>query len=434
MNILTIPGGLCSTDHIRQFARNAGKGPVALMFHPSSQIVLSENAWRRMSTVLADSGAPMVYADFHTGDEPTPCIDCREGALRDDFCFGPVAAVDAEALLRAIDSAGSDYDHAGWYAVRLALMRMSLPVRIPEYLSVYRPEAAAADGERHFDYVDPRNRRVQMEMEHACTEHLKAISAWLPPRTATVDFGGDFPVEMSVIIPVRNRVSTIADAVNSALAQTPDFSFNVIVVDNHSTDGTTEALQSISDKRLVHIVPDSTGLGIGGCWNTALHDSRCGRFAVQLDSDDLYSSADTLTAIHRCFLSTGCAMAVGSYSLVDFDCRPIPPGVIDHREWTDANGHNNLLRVNGMGAPRAFATAVARSMPMPDVSYGEDYAMALRMSRQYRIGRIFDVLYLCRRWGGNSDSSLTTEKANRFNTYKDSLRTWEIAARRQLNK
>ena len=240
-------------------------------------------------------------------------------------------------------------------------------------------------------------------------------------------------MEASVIIPVKNRVTTVTDAVRSALSQEAPFDFNVIVVDNHSTDGTTGLLRSMKSDRLVHIIPDNDSHGIGGCWNLALAHPLCGRFAVQLDSDDLYSSPDTLRRMVDCFRREGCAMAVGSYTLVDRSLQPLPPGIIDHREWTDANGHNNLLRVNGLGAPRGFLTSIARRMPMPDVSYGEDYAMGLQLSRRYRIGRIFDVLYLCRRWEGNSDSKLTVEKANRYNDYKDSLRTAELARRRKMN-
>ncbi len=353
--------------------------------------------------------------------------------LRDDFDFGHLMLVDSRALESALASVQRHYDYAAFYALRLALSRQGKVVHCPELL--YASEGVSGGGSQ-FDYVDPRNRAVQVEMEQACTEHLKAVGAWLEPEFRKVDLSGSWPVEASVVIPVRNRVSTVADAVKSALSQEAPFRFNVIVVDNHSTDGTTEVVASIAaaDDRVIHIVPESDTLGIGGCWNRALTDSQCGKFAVQLDSDDVYSDTSVLTRIVDEFYRSNCAMVVGSYMLTDFDKNPIPPGVIDHREWTDANGRNNALRVNGLGAPRAFFTPVVRDILFPDTCYGEDYAMGLAVSREYRIGRIYDVLYLCRRWEGNSDASLSLDRLNANNLYKDTLRSWELEARINLNR
>lgn len=399
---------------------------------------LSDNALHRMRQVARMTGASVVYSDYYERRDgllsPHRLIDCsRGGVLRDDFDFGHLMLVDSRALESALASVQRHYDYAAFYALRLALSRQGKVVHCPELL--YTSEGVSGGGSQ-FDYVDPRNRAVQVEMEQACTEHLKAVGSWLEPEFRKVDLSGSWPVEASVVIPVRNRVSTVADAVKSALSQEAPFRFNVIVVDNHSTDGTTEVVASIAaaDDRVIHIVPESDTLGIGGCWNRALTDSQCGKFAVQLDSDDVYSDTSVLTRIVDVFYRSNCAMVVGSYMLTDFDKNPIPPGVIDHREWTDANGRNNALRVNGLGAPRAFFTPVVRDILFPDTCYGEDYAMGLAVSREYRIGRIYDVLYLCRRWEGNSDASLSLDRLNANNLYKDTLRSWELEARINLNR
>ena len=438
-----IVSGLCSTaDIVRIAATMSECGDYALLTVDESMSVdFADRSIDRMKRIMEETGASIVYSDYlYLTDDGCKlvrnCIDYQNGSIRDDFDFGPVVMVNVEMFRRiAEDMQDEQLDYAGWYRMRLALTAEAPAVRIPETLYTGRnaEKTASEDGgEAHFAYVDPRNRMVQLEMERVATDHLRRIGAWLGERSRLDGFPGDYPVEASVIIPVRNRVNTIGDAIFSALDQQPGFEFNVIVVDNHSTDGTTEVISRLSDDpRLIHIIPESTDLGIGGCWNLALADERCGRFAIQLDSDDIYNSADTVGRIVECFRKELCAMVVGSYMLTDFNLNELPPGVIDHREWTDDNGHNNLLRVNGLGAPRAFFTGIARRYPMPDVSYGEDYAMGLRLSRDYRIGRIFDVLYLCRRWEGNSDSSLSREKANRFNSYKDRLRTWEIAARQR---
>lgn len=386
---------------------------------------------KRMEQVARDTAAAMVYGDYSTPEGPAPVIALQEGALRDDFDFGPVVLVNTDMLRQAAAGMTADYKAAGFYDLRLRLSRMAPIVCVNEPLSAVGELPATRQGETQFDYVDPRNRASQIEMEQACTDHLAAIGA-LAGTPKVLDFDGDFAIEASVIIPVRNRVNTIADAVNSALAQKADFPFNVIVVDNHSTDGTTEKIAAIaeSNPKVIHIIPEP-GHGIGGCWNVALESDRCGRFAVQLDSDDVYSGPDTLQRIVNKFRETGAAMVIGSYTLTDFDLNVIPPGLIDHKEWTDSNGANNALRINGLGAPRAFFTPVARSLRFPDTCYGEDYAMGLRISREYRIGRIFDNLYFCRRWGGNSDSNLSRDRINANNRYKDTLRTIELLARQK---
>ena len=309
-------------------------------------------------------------------------------------------------------------------------------VHINEYLYTEIETDTRTSGEKQFDYVDPKNRAVQIEMEEICTEHLKRIGAWLAPDFKDVTFEQSFPVTATVVIPVFNRIRTVKDAVESALSQKCDFPFNVIVVDNHSSDGTTELLAQMAeaDSRLVHLIPERNDLCIGGCWNLAVHHELCGEFAVQLDSDDVYSGPDTLVRIFAAFREQKCAMVVGTYQMTDFQMNPIPPGVIDHKEWTADNGRNNALRINGLGAPRAFWTPLLRKLNLPNTSYGEDYALGLRISREYRIGRIYDVLYCCRRWEGNSDAALDIEKVNANNLYKDRIRTWELEARIALNR
>lgn len=389
---------------------------------------------QRAEQVARDCGAALVYGDYSTPDGPVPVIALQKGALRDDFDFGPAVLVNSEMLRHAAAEMTADYQAAGFYDLRLRLSRLGPIVCLNEPLSAVGQPEAARRGEEQFDYVDPRNRTSQIEMEQACTAHLAALGA-LANAPQPVDFQGDFPVEASVVIPVRNRVNTIADAIRSALSQQADFEFNVIVVDNHSTDGTSEKVAALAaaDPRVAHLIPEP-GHGIGGCWNAALDSAACGRFAVQLDSDDVYSGPDTLRLIVEKFRETGAAMVIGSYTLTDFDLNVIPPGLIDHKEWTDENGANNALRINGLGAPRAFFTPVARELRFPDTCYGEDYAMGLRISRRYRIGRIFSNLYYCRRWGGNSDSNLSRDRINANNRYKDALRTIELAARRHANK
>ena len=392
-----------------------------------------------MLRIASDSDAAMIYADHNDlidGKlQSHPVIDYQIGSVRDDFDLGSLILVKTSLLHTFAMQAGEhDYRYAAVYALRLFLSREGRIFHINEKLYTEQETDTRASGEKQFDYVNPRNRDVQIEMEHAATAHLAAIGAKIDPSFyRRPDFNEqEFDVEASVVIPVFNREKTIADAVNSAHSQKTKFKFNVIVVDNHSTDKTTEILRSFHDERLIHIIPERYDLGIGGCWNTAIHDDRCGRFAVQLDSDDLYSSPKTLQQIVDAFYKQNAAMVIGSYRMCDFDLNTLPPGLIDHAEWTDENGPNNALRINGLGAPRAFFTPLLRQIGFPNTSYGEDYALGLIFSRHYRIGRIFTELYLCRRWGGNSDAALSIDKVNANNLYKDQLRSLEIMARQQM--
>lgn len=407
-------------------------------------IDLPEESAKRMTQVADDSNAVMVYTDYRVKNNDGtlsshPLAPCQTGSVRDDFDFGPQILVRGD-VVRAGHTLRqpTESDFSGLYALRLFIASnpgIGKIVHLPEYLYVSSETDRRSSGEKQFDYVNPRNAFVQKERERVFTEYLRAIGAALTPVTRQIDINKeDFPVEASVIIPVRDRARTIADAVNSALSQTADFDFNVIVVDNHSTDGTTGILADLAakDKRVIHLVPERHDLGIGGCWELAVRDFHCGRFAIQLDSDDKYKDDTTLTKIVGYFRRERCAMVIGSYELTDFDGNPIPPGLIDHKEWTQENGHNNALRINGLGAPRAFFTPVLRQIGVPNVSYGEDYALGLRISREYKIGRIYESLYLCRRWHGNSDANLSQERINANNTYKDWLRTNEINARLRI--
>lgn len=412
----------------------------AMMFLKDVSVSLGQYSIQRMARVAAETDAAMVYSDrLASGGgkvEPRPVIDWQEGSLRDDFDFGSVVMVRG-SLLHGFMSVTDedDYLYAGWYELWLYLSRHGKLFHINEILYTEEERDNRPSGEKQFDYVNPANRDVQIEMERAVTAHLKAVHALVDTSYyIEPDFNEqDFEYEASVVIPVRNREKTIRDAVDSALSQKTTFMFNVIVVDNHSTDNTTTLLEAYDDNRLIHIIPRRTDLGIGGCWNVAVDDTRCGRFAVQLDSDDLYSSKDTLQTIVDAFYRQRAAMVIGSYRMCDFDLNTIPPGLIDHAEWTDANGCNNALRINGLGAPRAFFTPLLRQIRFPNTSYGEDYALGLAFSRMYRIGRIYTELYLCRRWGGNSDAALSVDKVNANNIYKDRLRTMELMARKKMN-
>ena len=372
--------------------------------------------------------------DGNVVDAPT--IDWQPGSLRNDFDFGPVVLFRVEALKRYLAMQLDEFAYAGFYQLRLAMERIGGIYHHCGYVYTVDEDDTRKSGEKQFDYVNPAQRNVQIEMEEVCTHHLKEVGAWLPPcKYESIDLAaGEFPVEASVVIPVLNRESTIANAISSVLRQKTGFAFNILVVDNHSTDGTPGIIDSFADGRVVHIVPTRSDLGIGGCWQLAVNDARCGRFAVQLDSDDIYSDENTLQRVVDGFYAQQCAMLIGSYRICDFELNTLPPGVIDHREWSEENGRNNALRINGLGAPRAFFTPVIREVGFPNVSYGEDYAVGLQISRRYKIGRIYDVLYLCRRWGGNSDAALSHEKVNAHNLYKDSLRTAELAARKELVK
>ena len=383
-------------------------------------------------------GAVMGYShyrkkiDGNVSDAPT--IDWQPGSLRNDFDFGPVLLFRTDALKQYLAMPLEEYSYAGFYQLRLAMERIGAIYHHCEYVYTVDEDDTRRSGEKQFDYVNPAQRNVQIEMEKVCTHHLKEVGAWLPPcKYEGIDLSaGEFPVEASVVIPVLNRESTIADAISSVLRQKAAFPFNVLVVDNHSTDRTPQIIDSFADERVVHIIPSRNDLGIGGCWQLAVNDARCGRFAVQLDSDDIYSDENTLQRIVDGFYEQQCAMLIGTYRICDFELNTLPPGIIDHREWSEENGRNNALRINGLGAPRAFFTPVIRQVGFPNVSYGEDYAVGLQISRRYKIGRIYDVLYLCRRWGGNSDAALSHEKVNAHNYYKDGLRSAEFAARKEL--
>jgi len=436
---ITVPS-LHARATMLRIAERAGT-PYALLLLHDTPIDLGQFALDRFLSVAAATRAGMLYADYYDlkGGRrlPHPVIEYQLGSIRDDFNFGSLLLVESAALAEAVRAAGND-DHpfAGLFAVRLALSRRRAIVRIGEFLYSKIEADVRRSGEKLFDYVDPRNRQVQIDMERAVTRHLNAIGASLKAdfKPANIRHGA-FPVEATVVIPVRNRARTIADAVQSVLRQTPSFPFNLIVVDNHSTDGTTEILRSFAsqDDRVIHLIPVREDLGIGGCWNEAVHDPRCGRFAVQLDSDDLYIDETTLQQIVGVFHRERCAMVIGAYQMTNFDLQEIPPGIIDHKEWTPDNGPNNALRINGLGAPRAFFTPILREIKIPNVSYGEDYALGLAISRDYRIGRIYEPIYLCRRWEGNSDADLDIAKLNGFNFYKDTLRTLEILTRQQKN-
>ena len=397
------------------------------------------NTLERFLRVADDTDTVMVYADHYKmvegKMEKHPVIDYQSGSLRDDFDFGSLLCIKAQALADYIAQPDrEEYQFAALYDLRLYLSRVGEIFHLNEFLYSEAELDTRKSGEKQFDYVNPRNREVQIEMEKACTQHLGKVGALIDTTFyRQPDFGEqDFEYEASVIIPVFNREKTVADAVKSALGQKANFKFNVIVVNNHSTDRTGEILDELKADNLIQIVPERTDLGIGGCWNEAINSSFCGKFAVQLDSDDLYSSPKTLQKIVDAFYKQKAAMIIGSYRMCDFDLNTLPPGLIDHKEWTDENGCNNALRINGLGAPRAFFTPLVRQIQFPNTSYGEDYALGLAFSRRYRIGRIYDELYLCRRWGGNSDAALSVEKVNANNLYKDRLRTMELKARQHL--
>ncbi len=407
------------------------------------EIKLDDNCLHRMIQVAEDTDATITYSYYRDLLDdgtliPHPVIDYQPGSVRDDFDFGPLVLLNQADILTASEDfteIESDSPDGGWYALRLRMTIQSIVAMVPEYLYTVRRIDHRKSGEKQHDYVDPSRRDYQIRMETVLTDHLYEIDALTHQPYENPDLeDGEFPVEASVIIPVRNRRSTIGDAVRSALNQLTTFDYNVIVIDNDSKDGTREYLQSIDDPRLVLIeVSADESLGIGGCWNKGILSERCGRFAVQLDSDDIYSDESTLQKIVDTFYEKRCAMVIGSYMMTDFDLNPIPPGLINHIEWTDGNGPNNALRINGLGAPRAFFTPIVRDILFPNVSYGEDYAVALRICRDYAVGRIYTPIYFCRRWSGNSDAALSQEKVNANNYYKDYIRSIEILARSRDN-
>lgn len=436
---MTLPA-VCGTDFVKglmQSAQSASVRYLLLQLLPG-EIELTQQELLRMQNVLEDTGSTMLYADFRQTENGELCetIDYQLGSVRDDFDFGALVMIRVSALVPAfaeVESSalavGKDWQYGAWYALRLALSRQALPFHLNEFLYTYRPAAQEAGSQ--FDYVNPRNRAVQVEYEQVFTAHLKAVGAYVDHRVMKNATELSGAITASVVIPVFNRVKTIADAIRSALSQKTDFDYNVIVVDNHSTDGTTKAIAALAkdDERVVHIIPEETSLRIGGCWNKAVASEKCGQFIVQLDSDDIYSRPDTLQKMVSAFIEQDCMAVVGSYRLTDFNLQELPPGVIDHKEWTSENGMNNALRINGLGAPRGFRHDLLLKHPLPNTSYGEDYAAMLRICREYRIGRIYESLYDCRRWSGNSDAALSREKINRNNLYKDRIRSIELAAR-----
>lgn len=437
-------GDMNESATVRKIAA-AVEAPYALICFEPVKVKFGYQAIKRMVSVAESVAPAAVYADRYViknGQRvASPTMDFYYGSVRDDFDFGPVCLFSSSTIKKYVeDCPAAEYKYAGWYDVHLFFLRrkrLESLFHIREYLYTEEAVDLRESGEKQFDYVDPRNREVQLEKEEIFTEHLKQIGAYIEPESI-VEVSVEkhlFDKEATVIIPVRNRVKTIEDAVKSALMQRTSFEFNVMVVDNHSSDGTSDVVAKLAetDSRVLHIIPNRDDLGIGGCWALAFNDKRCGRFAVQLDSDDLYSSPDTLQKIVDKFYEEHCGMVIGSYRMCNFQLETLPPGLIDHREWTAENGHNNALRVNGLGAPRAFYTPLLRKIGMPNTSYGEDYAVGLSFCRKYKIGRIYEELYLCRRWEGNSDAALSPEQVNKNNIYKDSIRTMEIVDRCRLN-
>ena len=415
--------------------------PYTLLYTQTLPLQLGAYAIERMLQAIGNTDAGILYADRYKLKDSLlqqhPVNDYQEGSLRDDFDFGSLLLYQSAVLKEAVREMDVDYQAAALYDLRLKISKRKPLFHLPEFLYTEWETDSRKSGEKLFDYVDPKNRQVQIEMEQACTRYLKDTCAWLKPTFTPVEFSAEtFPVEATVVIPVRNRETTIEDAVRSVLMQETDFPFNLMVVDNHSTDTTTLILKDIAseENRLIHIVPEREDLGIGGCWNEAIMHPQCGKFAIQLDSDDMYIDQHVIQTVVDTFYEQKCAMVVGTYRMVNFHLEEIPPGIIDHKEWTPDNGRNNALRINGLGAPRAFYTPVLREIKIPNTSYGEDYAVGLAISRNYQIGRIYQPIYLCRRWEGNSDDSLNISRVNAHNHYKDCIRTIELLARRNKNR
>ncbi len=427
-----------STDALKKTIQFLDTEFIALLL--SDKVILpGQFMFERFIQISENTNAGLVYSDYYESENsslhPHQVIDYQEGSLRDDFDFGEILFIRTDVFKLAVGKMKTDYKFAGLYDLRLKISQSASLFHIPEYLYTVEKKETVGTEDKHFSYVDPKNRQVQLEMEAACTEHLKAIGAFLKPEQKQIEFEDKFEFEASVIIPVRNRVKTIGDAINSVLSQKTNFNFNLIIVDNHSADGTTEVISKYAtkDSRVIHIIPERKDLGIGGCWNEAVHHPKCGKFACQLDSDDIYKDENTLQTIVDTFHKEKFAMVIGSYQITDFNLNELPPGLIDHREWTDENGANNALRINGLGAPRAFYTPILREIKIPNVSYGEDYAVGLAISREYKIGRIYHSLYLCRRWEGNTDAKLDLPRININNFYKDRIRTIELLARKKKN-
>ncbi|MCF8431029.1 MAG: glycosyltransferase, partial [Melioribacteraceae bacterium] len=431
------PSYLISFSELTKIVSNIQTDYVLFVTNNVSDI--PETSLHRLLNVADSTEASLIYSDFlsHSSDgvQYRKTIEYQRGSVRDNFNFGDVILLRTDRLRSALSETGNDLLYSAFYFTRLILSEKNDFFRIPEPLYTGSRIDHRKSGEKQFDYVNPANRNVQVELEKVFTTFLSKTNSLIKGQPIQISFEDYFEIEASVVIPVRNRVKTIKEAVLSAISQKADFDFNVIVVDNHSTDGTTELIKSLQKehKNLIHIIPERIDLGIGGCWNEGVNHPNCGKFVIQLDSDDLYLNENTLAAIVETFYKTKAAMVIGSYKMVDFDLKELPPGIIDHKEWTDENGRNNALRINGLGAPRAFYNPIIKNFQFPNVSYGEDYAVAIRIAREYGIGRIYEPVYLCRRWAGNSDADLSMEKENEFNFYKDRLRTIELAARRKLN-
>ena len=434
-----LPGRVCSTAQVKAIASAAtGDWTLVLLREAVKWVAFG---LERMAQVGDDTGAVMVYAD-RFNPAPAPVIDYQAGALRDDFDFGSALLIRTSALKQVVDEMDVEYAYAGFYDLRLRLSRIGELVHIPEFLYYDVETDLRKSGEKLFDYVDPKNRAVQIEMEACVTAHLKAVGAWIDYKKLKVigdrrKAKDDFPVTASVVIPCRNRVRTIGDAIKSALNQVvrAPYSYNVIVVDDNSTDGTVDIIQRLTtnDQRLIYIAQDPTWHAIGGNWNAALHHPMCGKYAIQLDSDDTYADETTVQRFIDAFEQQGCAMVVGTYRMTDINGHELPPGIIDHREWTAENGMNNALRINGLGAPRGFYVPLLREINFPTTKYGEDYAVGLRICREYKLGRIYEPVYNCRRWEDNSDANCDVVAMNRNNWYKDRIRTWELNARKRAN-
>jgi len=431
---------LNSTRTIRKISEKSDT-PYSLIYTKDTTLELGQYALERFYHIAEGTKAGLVYSDYYQIADGVrtnlPLIDYQDGSLRDDFNFGSVLFYNTEYLKKALEASTEEYKYAGLYDLRLKVSQLADLIHINEYLYSEIEHDTRKSGEKLFDYVDPKNRGIQIEMEAACTDHLKKTGGYLAPKFKSIAFEEkSFPVEASVIIPIRDRVRTVEDAIKSVLSQKTTFSFNLIVVDNFSTDGTSEIIEKYAklDSRLIHIKPTRTDLGIGGCWNEGVDYPGCGKFSVQLDSDDVYKDDNSLQTIVDAFYEQNCAMVIGSYTMTNFKMETIAPGLIDHKEWTPENGRNNALRINGLGAPRAFYTPILRTIKVPNTSYGEDYALGLYFSREYQIGRIYDSVYLCRRWDDNSDASLDVVKMNGYNLYKDKIRTIELKARQNLNK
>lgn len=430
---------LKSTDAMRKIAEKANT-EYTLIYIKDTTLQWVNFAIERITAIADDTSAAMTYADhFKVADgkrTEAPVIDYQFGSLRDDFDFGSVLLYRSSALKEAVARMTTDYEFAALYDLRLKVSQKGDLVHVNEYLYYEVEHDTRKSGEKIFDYVDPKNRAVQIEMEQACTQHLKDIGGYLEPNFKPIEFSdNDFEYEASVIIPCKNRVKTIENAIVSALNQKTKAPYNVIVVDDNSDDGTVDIIKKYTDNpKLIYIAQDTSYHAIGGNWNAAIHHPKCGKFAIQLDSDDMYSDENTVQKFIDAFYEQNCAMVVGTYMMTNFEMEMIPPGIIDHREWTPDNGRNNALRINGLGAPRGFYTPMLREINFPTTKYGEDYAVGLRVSREYQIGRIYDVIYYCRRWEDNSDASLDIVKMNGHNTYKDRLRTWELQARKKLNR